>query len=264
MQKFTLALILSCLVVGGASAQTSTLNPKSDVYFGLGFALGFPFGEFKTYNDEVAPGGGFSLYYQPDKKIPVLVGFDLSILGNGRQSVTETLTAQITAGGTVIDELYFPLRTEISNTIVKGHFNLRIQSPTEVFKPYVDGLVGFNHFGTTTSIYDESEEYYFSEEDNPLITSSSQNSSWAFSYGGAAGFMVQFSETWFLDVRFAYTMGSEAEYFVEDDIEEWDVEFSTDFISQDEIDEEDISIAAVPKESRTNMMVGTIGFSFRF
>ncbi|MBK8343452.1 MAG: hypothetical protein IPL12_09160 [Bacteroidetes bacterium] len=264
MQKFTLALILSLFVIGSSQAQTSTANKKSAVYFGMGFGLGFPFGEFKTFNDEVAPGGAFSLYFQPDKKIPVLIGFDMAILGNGHRSQTETLTAEITAGGTVIDVLYFPLRAETNNLITKGNVNLRVQAPTNIFKPYIDGLVGFNHFGTTTSIYDESEEYYFSEEDNPLITSSSQNSSWAFSYGGAVGLMVGINESLFIDLRFAYTLGSTAEYFVEDDIDQWDIEFSNTFVSEGDIDESDISIAAVPKESKTDMMVGTIGVSFKF
>ena len=156
------------------------------------------------------------------------------------------------------------MRIETSNTISTGHLNLRVQSPTKFFKPYVDGILGFNNFSTKTSIYDESEEYYLSEEDNPLITSSKQNSDWTFSYGGAAGLMIELNENMLIDLRVAYSLGGNASYFVEDDIDEWEVVFNTIPTSQEEVDEEDISIAAFPKESKTDMILGTVGITFKF
>ncbi|HRF76057.1 MAG TPA: hypothetical protein PLB46_05770 [Chitinophagales bacterium] len=59
-------------------------------------------------------------------------------------------------------------------------------------------------------------------------------------------------------------MGSKAEYYVEDDIEQWEISYNSSILSEEEIDEDDISIAATPKESRTDMMVGTVGISFKF
>lgn len=265
MQKTLLALSFLLLLAAATKAQTTHPTGKtSNVFFGLNFDLGIPTGEFKTFNDEIAAGGGFNIFFQPSHKIPVLIGFDLAFLGNGFKIQRETLVAEIKAGDVVIETLYFPLRAETYNTITKGNLNLRVQSPTKFFKPYIDGLVGFNHFRTATSIYDESEELYFSEADNPLISSTVQNSSWTFSYGGALGLMVELNENMLIDVRFAYTMGGEAEYYVEDDIEEWEIEFNTSLAPEEEIDPEDISIAAFPKESKTDMILGTIGLTFKF
>ena len=263
MKKISLFLFVT-LITGSLFAQTTVANKKSTTYFGVNFDLGFPFGSFQTVNDEIAIGGGVNLFFQPDKQIPILLGYDIPFLGNGHKSQTETLTATIEANGTIIQTLSFPLRAETSNIITKGHLNVRFLAPTKTFQPYVDGLIGFNHFGTSTAIYDESPEHYFTEEDDDLITSSSQNSSWAVSYGGAAGLMVEIKENVFLDLRFMYTMGSKAEYYVEDDIEQWEISYNSSILSEEEIDEDDISIAAIPKESRTDMMVGTLGLSFKF
>lgn len=265
MQKTLLSVITLMLLSIGVNAQTTASPGKtSSVFFGLNFDLGVPIGDFKTYNDEVAAGGGFNIFFQPSHKIPFLIGFDLAILGNGHKTQRETLVAEIKAGDIVIETLYFPLRAETSNVITKGSLNLRLQSPTNFFKPYIDGLVGFNHFSTTTSIYDESEELYFSEDDNPLITSSSQNSSWTYSYGGALGLMIEINENMLIDLRFAYTFGGEAEYYVEDDIDQWDIEFNTTLAPDDDIDPDEITIAAYPKQSKTDLVLGSIGLTFKF
>ena len=263
MKKLTLSVVFVCTAFS-LMAQTTHPVKKSAVFFGLNFDLGIPMNDFKTYNDEVAVGGGFNLFFQPSVKIPVLVGFDLAFMNNGFKTEDKTLTADIVVDGIVIDQLLFPMHIETSNTISTGHLNLRVQSPTKFFKPYVDGILGFNNFSTKTSIYDESEEYYLSEEDNPLITSSKQNSDWTFSYGGAAGLMIELNENMLIDLRVAYSLGGNASYFVEDDIDEWEVVFNTIPTSQEEVDEEDISIAAFPKESKTDMILGTVGITFKF
>lgn len=263
MKNFTLFTAFLAVILT-SQAQTTHPAKSSSVFFGINFDLGIPINEFKTYNDEVAVGGGFNLFFQPSNKIPVLVGFDLAFMNNGFKTEDKTLTADIVVDDVVIDQLLFPMRIETSNTISTGHLNLRFQSPTKFFKPYLDGIIGFNNFSTTTSIYDESEEYYLSEEDNPLITSSKQNSDWTFSYGGAAGLMIELSETILIDLRVAYSLGGNASYFVEDDIDEWEVVFNTIPTTQEDVDEEDISIAATPKESETDMILGTIGLTFRF
>lgn len=264
--RLTLPIFISaCILTSNLQAQSTIAPPaNTSVLFNINFDLGIPMNEFKTYNDEVAAGGGFSLFFQPSNKIPVLVGFDMAFMGNGHKTQHETLTADIVAGTTVIETLYFPMRVETYNMITTGDVHLRVQSPTNFFKPYLDGMVGFNHFGTNTSVYDESEEYYLSEEDNPLITSSQQNSSWSLNYGGALGMMVQLNENIFLDVRCAYTFGGEAEYYVEDDIENWEIEFNTVPTSQDDVSDEDIDISAIKKQSHTDMIMGTIGLTFKF
>ncbi len=263
MKKLTLAIFL-LFTVCILQAQTTHAVKSSAVFFGLDFDLGIPMNDFKTYNDEVAVGGGFNLFFQPSVKIPILIGFDLGFMNNGFRTEKQTLTADIVVGTTVIDQLVFPLRIETGNTITAGHLNLRVQSPTKFFKPYIDGLIGFNHFSTRTSIYDESDDYSLSQEGNPLITSSQQNSDWTYSYGGAGGLMVEISENFLIDLRVAYTIGGSASYYVKDDIAEWEVVFNTVPTSQDDVSQDDISIAAFPKTSKTDLIIGSVGVTFKF
>lgn len=156
------------------------------------------------------------------------------------------------------------MRVETFNTIIGGNLSLRVQAPTQFVKPYAEGLIGFNYFGTNTSVYDESEEFYLSEADNPLITSSNQNSDWTYSFGGAAGMLIQINESIFIDVRAAYRLGGNAQYYVEDDIEDWELVFNTIPTEPDDFEDDDLSISAIPKESKTDMIVGTIGLTFKF
>ncbi len=262
MRKFTFLLLL-VLTSALLKAQTNT-NKSNAFFFDLGFDIGIPMQDFKTFNDEVGVGGGFGLFFQPSVKIPILIGADFAFMNNGYKMQRETLTADIVAGGTVIETLYFPMRVETSNSINTGHLDLRFLSPTKFFKPYLDIFVGFNNFTTNTSIWDESEEYYLSEADNPLITRTNQNSDWTYNYGGAAGLMVEMSPNFLINIRVAYQLGGDAQYYVEDDIEDWEIVFNTIPTTEEEIDEEDIAISAIPKQSETDMILGTVGITFKF
>jgi len=263
MRNFTFLVLSIFAFHSFAEAQTASNKPNA-FYFDLGFDLGIPIKDFKTYNDDAAVGGGFGLFFQPSVKIPILIGADFAFMNNGYKMQRQTLTADIVANGTVIETLYFPLRIETSNTINTGHLDLRFLSPTKFFKPYLDAFVGFNNFTTNTSIYDESEEYYLSEADNPLITRTNQNSDWTYNYGGAAGLLVELGNNFLINVRVAYQMGGSAAYYVEDDIDEWEVVFNTVPTDPDDVSDEDISISAIPKESKTDLILGTIGVAFKF
>jgi hypothetical protein len=265
MKKIVLFLLI-LLSITIAFTQTSghTSSAKGAGYFGIGLLAGAPLQEYKTYNDELAIGLGINGFYQPARNVPVMVGLHLGFLGAGNKTQYENLTAQIIVDDVVIDELNFPFRIVTNNSIFIAQCNLRAYAPIKYIKPYIDGAVGFNNFHTTTSVYDESEEYYFSEEDNPLITQKTQLSEWALSYGGAGGIMVQCGENFFIDVRCAYMIGGEADYYTEDDIENWQVEFTSTPTGTSDLSEDDIAVSAVPKHSETTMLQPSIGVLFRF
>lgn len=125
-------------------AQSNSKNGSG--YFGINLMGGVPMGEFSNYNEDMAIGVGINFFYQPSDNIPVLVGLDLNFLGNGTNVQDETITAEIKVGETVIDEIVFPFRIETHNSIFTGHFITRVVAPIKYFKPYVDGIVGFQNF----------------------------------------------------------------------------------------------------------------------
>lgn len=262
--RITLLLLSAFLTITTIAEAQQRANTSNAFFFGLGFDIGIPKNDFSEINDNVAFGGGFDFFYQPSVKIPILIGADFAFMNNGYKMDRQTLTADIVAGGTVIQTLYFPMRIETSNTISTGHLDLRFLSPTKYFKPYLDAFIGFNNFSTNTEVWDESEEYYLSEEDNPLITRANQNSSWTYNYGGAVGLMVEINPNILINARVAYQLGGKAEYYVKDDIEEWELVFNTIPTSQDDVSGDDIDISAIPKESKTDMILGTLGVTFKF
>lgn len=258
---FTLMLCCALLYPFSGSAQ---MNGKG--LFGIDMVGGIPNGQFATYSDNLKFGVMVNFLYQPSEKIPISIGGDLGWLGNGRKVQYEELTADITAGGVLIDQLYFPLRIETMNNIFTGHLLLRVTAPTNVFIPYAEGFLGFNNFFTSTSIYDESEEHYFSETDNQLITSEVQQSDWGLSYGAAAGLLIQLKEELHVNLKFAYNMGTAVSYYTKEDIQNWNVEVNNinSAASGYELNEDDIEVSAVPKTSKTDMLQPTLGIAFRF
>lgn len=261
MKKTLLLILLFICTIHQLQAQS---NFNGAGYFGIDFIMGAPMGEYKTYNDRLSAGLNLNFFYQPSIDIPLMVGLDLGFMGNGSEYQDETLYVDLTVGGTVIDQMVIPFSIETHNNIFNGHFLLRAMAPIKYFKPYVDGIVGFQNFSTTTSIYDESEEHYFSEEDNPLITTKTQLSDWALAYGGAFGFLVQCNENFFINLRCAYLLGSKADYYTDNDIQNWDIEFSANPSSPDDLDEDDISVHAIPKHSETDVLMPSLGITFRF
>jgi hypothetical protein len=258
---YTLALVCALLIPLSGSAQT---NGKA--LFGIDLVGGIPHDQFATYSDNLKFGAMVNFLYQPSEKIPISIGGDLGWLANGRKVQYEELTADITAGGVLIDQLYFPLRIETMNNIFTGHIILRITAPTNVFLPYAEGFLGFNNFFTSTSIYDESEENYFSETDNQLITSEVQQSDWGLSYGAAAGLLIQLKDELHINLKFAYNMGTAVSYYTKEDIQNWTVEVNNINSSSGgyELDEDNIDVSAIPKTSKTDMLQPTLGISFRF
>lgn len=267
MQKKLRLLIICFLAISAPafSQQRKTGSHKqSFVYAGLGFELGVPIHDFATYNDNAFPGGAFSLFYQPAGKVPLLIGADFGYLGMGYKTDNPTLHADIVANGTVIQSIDIPLRVETTNSAFTGRLDFRVLSPTKYFKPYIDAFAGFNSFSTSTSIYDESEENYLSDADNPLITRTNVNNSWTYTYGAAGGMLVELGKSFLIDVRLAYAMGGAANYYTRDDISDWTVEFSTVPTDPNDLNSDDISISAVPKRSVTDMIQGSIGIALRF
>ncbi|HPE96416.1 MAG: hypothetical protein H6548_06355 [Chitinophagales bacterium] len=256
-------LLLSLLLLSPVALIAQT---NGQGLFGVDLVIGLPQDEFKEVNKDALVGVMVNFLYQPSPDIPISIGGDLGWMGNGRKVQYEELTADITAGGVLIDQLYFPLRIETSNNVFTGHLLVRATAPTKIFKPYAEGFVGFNNFFTTTAIYDESEEFYFSEEDNPLITSQSQSSDWGLSYGGAAGVLVELGQTVMLNLRCAYNLGTTVQYYTRDDIQNWEVEVNN--ISSGsggyEFDEDNVDVSAIPKSSSITMIQPTVGIAFRF
>ncbi len=187
-------------------------QPQSLYQFGGNLTIGLPQGEFGDNVDNVGIGGtGFFAFNFPQS--PLAVGASIGFMIYGSETRQEPWILPV----------YVDVTT--TNSILMGHFFLRLQPPRGRILPYFDGLAGFNYLWTDTSIKDEDEPG--GEE----IASSRQLSDVTFSYGVGGGLMFRVYQaperkgigrqlaSVYIDLGLRYLKGGEAEYLREGDIE---------------------------------------------
>jgi hypothetical protein len=176
------------------------------------FILGYPQGEFKQNVDSTGLGGDFYFAYHLPNSL-FSVGVSVGFLIYGSETRAEPLSPTIP--DVIVD-------VTTTNSILLCHLFLRLQPRTGRFRPYLDGLVGFNYLTTDTSIHDHDG---WDEED---ITSNNYNDL-APSFGAGAGAMITVVEirtrergrrvlSVDLDLGVRYLRGGEAEYLREGSI----------------------------------------------
>jgi hypothetical protein len=162
-----LTAIAAVLVASAAGSQTM-------VHFGGSFDLGFPQEEFRDNVDNTGLGGGFFLAFRiPDT--PMAIGGSADIIQYGSED-------REAPWSTTIPDVFLDVST--TNNLAAGHLFLRLQPSGGFFRPYLEGLLGFNYLWTTTSVSDQGSD---SEE----IASTKHLSDFAFSYGIGAGLMFK-------------------------------------------------------------------------
>jgi hypothetical protein len=255
MKKYI--VIVFSLFLGTSVKAQGTLD------LGLQFAV--PTDDFKEATDGI--GAGFNIGFRVPivKNSPVLAGFDFGYLLYGSQSQNQTLEAQITSNGQVIDVIQMPLRIETNNNIYHTHLSIRAMAPLKFVRPYVEAMAGFRYYNTRTVIHDESPDFRWSSEEDHIITRKEHLGDIAGSYGFGLGTQIQVGKLTYLDLRFDYLYGGKIKFYDADDTESWQV----DFVSEGEWNPEtsnadDIEMTATPKESFTNSYFITAGIAIQF
>jgi hypothetical protein len=248
-------------------SSTKSYN-GSQGWLSLNLNMGLPMQEFKNSTSSLPFGGNFNYYYQPSENVPLMIGFDMGYLGAGNKTINRTLTADISVGGVVIDQLNIPLEFRINNNILNGHVNFRFLAPTEIVKPYVDGIAGFNYLWTATELYDRSNERYFTTDEDNRIYRKSQLQDFTYSIGMGGGILFQVGATTFVNLGAHYAFGGNAEYYDRDQIQTWDIQISSSALTQNQqsgsLDQDDIAVNAIPKKSKTDMLLLELGLTFSF
>jgi hypothetical protein len=205
------------------------------------FLLGFPQAEFRENVDKTGLGGNFYFAYRFPRSI-LSAGVAFGFLIYGHETRTEPLSL-------TIPDLIVDVRT--TNSILLCHLFLRIQPLQGSFRPYLDGLIGFNYLSTDTSIVNHN-----GWEDGNL--SSNNYNDIALSYGLGGGAMVSLVEvrraargarvfTMDLDIGARYLKGREAEY-----------------LNKGSIHREDGIVTYDVYRSKTDLLHAYLGLSFSF
>jgi hypothetical protein len=206
-----LTAILVALVSNMHTLHAQSVEHQPRFGGGAHFLLGFPQGDFKDNLDRI--GGGITGEFLGSlRPAPIKIGISVGFLIYGSETRVEPFS-------TTIPEVTVDVTT--TNNILLGHLLLRVQPAKGVFRPYVDGLLGFNYLFTQTKI--ESGELQVAESTN--------FDDFAFSYGGGTGIMIKVYDgsrkkktkdfhlaAVLIDARVRYLKGSEAEYLQEGSI----------------------------------------------
>ena len=253
------------LVNAQTPVQRKPKVPTYGSWLSTNLMMGIPMQEYAAVTNSLPFGFNFNYAYQPSTRVPLAFGVNVGYLNVGSRSIDRALTADITAGGMLLDQLYIPLRFEIANNMVQAHVNGRFIAPTNVVKPYVDVLGGLNYLWTSTAVYDDSPERYFATNEDGLITGKTQLDDLTWSAGGGAGVLVQLGRRTHLNAGAHYLFGGRAQFYDRSQIEDWDIQLNVSGVTQGgqgTFEPGDLTYGAVPKKSATDMLTVQLGLTF--
>jgi hypothetical protein len=204
--------------------------------------VGFPQGAFKDRVGRAGIGVSGLIGYQPAQQ-PFLLGLRLELLNYGSQ----TWTMPGVNGNTDVNS---------TNNILLVHALARLQPGEGTFRPYLEGVIGFNWLFTTSSFQHPSTIY-----GEPNTHTEIEFDDTAFSYGGGGGIMILLSGSQERD---------------EDAVEEVRTEFLVElgmryvagarsrYLKAGTIQTSSGGATYAPLESDTDLLMAQVGLSYRF
>jgi hypothetical protein len=195
-------IIILVLIIFPVASQAQELQ------FGLDLDIGIPQREFSDQLGRAGVGLGITGGYQVPST-PVMLGLDFGFMNFGKDVREEPLSTTIP-----------DLRVEVENryNLVTGNLLLRLIPQPQAFRPYIEGLFGFNYFFTETAILERGS---ISSEDKLRDTNFEDI---ALSYGFGAGIQLRVYQdkvqdreeaspaAIYLTLASRYMLGHEAEY----------------------------------------------------
>jgi hypothetical protein len=265
MRLIIVFLAMTLLSLDLKAQETMPYQPR----FEINFAMGFPTAGYAESTHDIGIGLDAGFYF-PIKSLPWLqLGPQFFYLSTGRNEQIIDQQLEITLGDQVIDRIDIPMRVETANSIIGGHLVVRVEggSTEGILKPYLQGMVGVRRIATDISIYDESDRGWFTDDDDDdKITSSTALEDWVFSFGAGAGLCIRLGSRAFLNLGANYLVGGKADYYTDDDIDNFEINFSGDGSNYDPndpmIDDDDININSDPTNSETSIIQINLGLSF--
>jgi hypothetical protein len=230
--RIVAGVLLACGLLRNASAQP--------LEAGASLVLGVPQSQFRRNVDGVGGGLAGYLTYAPEEQ-PLSIGLQVTFINYGSQD-----TKDIIYGPAV------PIRGKVTtaNNILSIHLLGRMQPNSGSFRPYIEGLIGWNDLFTRTAVTDEGT--------GESIQSNTDLNDNAFSYGGGGGMLIRLSgpeaekpddlaNGWFLSFGARYMFGGKAKYLKEGSIRR-----------------ENNTLIFSTLESTTDLFIFSVGASYHF
>lgn len=226
------AALLAALLLAAPAASAQW-------YGGVTVTGGVPAGSFSDQLDAVALGASASALYHL-QRVPVAVGLEGSILTYGHRRRAFSFPGAPEVGLDVVTD----------NNIAQGLVVLRVQPDWGPVRLYAEAVAGVNYLFTESRI----EDYDYDE----TLASDTHYDDFAPTGGGGVGALVEVyrdlkpgrdggpSEV-LVDLRVRYLFGAEASYLAEGDLQG-----------------RSGRLVALPRRSRTDLLLPQIGVAVRF
>jgi len=130
------------------------------------------------------------------------------------------------------------LDLETTNSIAWGAIGPQIMIPDGPFRPYANAAIAYTVFSTTSTLTDPSSGFQYASQDN------ANDGSHAWIFG--SGILIPFGESGAFNLGARYYYGGRATYLNKGDI----------------TDNPDGSITLNPRNSKTDLVLWQLGFSF--
>ena len=205
MQRFrkAMAAAIAIAVLGSVSSAQDHRFQAS-----LNFIMAYPQNDFKMNVDRTFYGLSGEFFYQFPKSA-FSAGLILEYMNYGSETRTGPLSDDI-------PDVWVDVTTR--NSILSLAAVLRLSPTGGPFRPYVEGLVGFNYLFTYTAINDDGD---WSED----IATTTNFDDWALTYGLGAGAIVRALDvrshegrsifSMYFEIGLRYLKGGTAEYLRE-------------------------------------------------
>lgn len=189
-----------------------------EVQFGFDLQVGAPQNDFKTQLGQRLGVGIDAMAGYRFTGTPFMLGVDLGFMNFGTETREEPLSTTIP-----------DLRVEVENSYNLFHMDLllRVLTPEKAARPYLEGLVGFNHFFTETVLRERGS---FNSEPEKLRDTNFRDTTLSYGFGAGLQFRVYKGEGTDIDTDIngpyyiyvhlgsRYMFGREAEYLKEGSI----------------------------------------------
>ena len=216
--------------VTGLDAQMIPKSPSGPSRFTIGGngVMSQPKGEFAS---NVGRGWGFDLngLFKLDYRGYLNLRADVGGVQYGRERLDASFFG--VTGRVSLD-------METTNSIAWGAFGPQIMIPDGPFRPYANAAIAYTMFSTNTTLKDPGSGYEYASQNN------SSDGSHAWIFGG--GILIPFGESGAANLGARYYYGGRATYLNRGDI----------------TDNPDGTITIHPRNSKTDLVLWQLGFSF--
>lgn len=213
----------ACLQRGGGNKCSMDEFSHRGLTMNFGLISAAPIQDYKKLSNKVNAGFTTGLEYQVAPKVPMSIGFNLNYLIAGFENYRANIPFFVYSpgSGSYLGTSFLPLKVNVKNNLFSMHGVIRWWAPTKYVQPYIIGMGGFQHAGTTIKYYTNDKILFLGINNEGLIYRDNILSSINWNAGVGVGLGINIGYSANLDIRATYMQSGNMTYYTRDNIKNW-------------------------------------------